>query len=119
MEKAECKLDCSIITVSGLGTKTDSLTKETKVTHDAFGIIAYNKKTDKFNMRAYKKDDVIEAEIEFVGKKLSGGICQLQMEAPIRFTADFSESNKWKETGEFSRDGVNWVKMLETVLEKK
>ncbi|MDZ4707812.1 MAG: hypothetical protein SH818_05365 [Saprospiraceae bacterium] len=82
MEKAECKLDCSIITVSGLGTKTDSLTKETKVTHDAFGIIAYNKKTDKFNMRAYKKDDVIEAEIEFVGKKLSGGICQLQMEAP-------------------------------------
>ncbi len=119
MEKAECKLDCSIITVSGLGTKTDSLTKETKVTHDAFGIIAYNKKTDKFNMRAYKKDDVIEAEIEFVGEKSIRWNLSTPNGGTIRFTADFSESNKWKETGEFSRDGVNWVKMLETVLEKK
>jgi len=38
--------------------------------------------------------------------------------AIIRFTTDFITTNKWKEIGEYSKDGINWIKMMETELFK-
>lgn len=99
-EKAECKLDCNIITVSGLGTRTDSLTNQTKVVHDAFGTITYDKATNQFYMRAYKTDNVIETAIEFIAEKT----IRWKLEIPngggtMRFTADLVNLINGKKRG--------------------
>jgi hypothetical protein len=117
-ETAECKQNCNIIVVTGIGTKKDSVTNETKTVHDAFGIITFNKKNGKHTMRAYKNDEVTESEIEFVGNRIIRWNTHSPAGGSIRFTADFTETNKWKETGEFSRDGASWIKILEMELEK-
>jgi hypothetical protein len=118
-ENVICKLDCAVLSVDGLGTKTDSLTKKKITVHDAFGIISKDVKSNKWVMRAYKKGEVIDAEIVFVSEKV------IRWELPIpnnggviRFTTDFSTPGKWKGTGEYSRDGQNWMKMMETELTK-
>lgn len=118
-ETVDCKLDCAVLAVEGLGTKIDSLTKEETIVHDAYGVISKDPKTDKWVMRAYKKDEVIDAEIEFINEKI------IRWELPIpnnggtiRFTTDFTTADTWKGTGEYSRDGQNWMKIMETELTK-
>ena len=114
-EKVECKLDCNLLIVSGIGRKIDSLTLESKVIHEAFGVITYNKETGKYMIRAYKADHFVDTELIFLEEKLF----QWSIPAPggsVRFTVDFREPFIWKETGEFSRDGINWMKSMEMEL---
>lgn len=118
-ENVVCKLDCAVLSVEGLGTKTDSLTKKLITVHDAFGVISKDTKNNKWVMRAYKKGEVIDAEIVFVSEKV------IRWELPIpnnggtmRFTTDFTSTDKWKGTGEYSRDGKNWMIIMQTELTK-
>jgi hypothetical protein len=118
-ENVICKLDCAVLSVDGLGTKTDSLTQKRITVHDAFGIISKDVKSNKWVMRAYKKGEVIDAEIISVSEKV------IRWELPIpnnggvmRFTTDFSTTGKWKGTGEYSRDGQSWMVIMETELTK-
>ncbi|MFZ1371166.1 MAG: hypothetical protein WAR78_12325 [Ferruginibacter sp.] len=118
IEKVKCRLECSILIVDGSGVKTDSVTKEEKVVHDAFGIIYYDTKTNAVSMRAFTKEGITETVIEFLEEKVIRWIMEIPGGSKVRFTADFKTANKWIETGEFSRDGQNWVKFLETNLIK-
>jgi len=119
VEKVDCKLDCEIFAIAGIGTKTDSATMKSVVVHDAFGIIAYDKAKGKFTLRAYKKDNITETELEIISEKMiRWNLAIPNNGGTMRFTTDFSEPNKWKGTGEYSRDGTNWIKMMETRLEK-
>lgn len=118
-ENVVCKLDCGVLSVEGLGTKLDSLTKKQVIVHDAFGVISKDPKTNKWMMRAYKKEEVIDAEIIFVSEKV------IRWELPIpnnggtmRFTTDFTTTDKWKGTGEYSRDGKSWMIIMQTELTK-
>jgi hypothetical protein len=118
-ENVMCKLECSVLSVEGLGTKLDSISNEQITVHDAYGVISKDVKNNSWVMRAYKKGDVIDAEIVILGEKV------IYWELPIpngggtmRFTTDFSEANKWKGKGEFSRDGKTWIKIMETELIK-
>ncbi len=118
-ENVVCKLDCAVLSVEGLGTKTDSLTKNLITVHDAFGVISKDARSNKWVMRAYKKGEVIDAEIIFVSEKI------IRWELPIpnnggvmRFTTDFSNPDKWKGKGEYSRDGQSWMVIMETELTK-
>ena len=117
-EKVKCRLDCSILMVDGLGVKTDSVTKETKIVHEAFGIIYYDAKSKSIAIRAYTKDGVTESPIEFLEERLIRWNLDVPNGGKVRFTVDFKTANKWLETGEFSRDGQNWMKFLETSLTK-
>lgn len=117
-EKVECKLDCNILAVSGQGIKINPETMQSSIVHDAFGVITYDPGADRHMIRAYKQDNVVETEILFLEEKLF----QWQIPAPggnVRFTVDFRDEDTWKETGEFSRDGVNWMKSMEMELRKK
>ena len=118
-ENVVCKLDCAVLSVEGLGTKFDSLAKKEITVHDAFGVISKDSKNNKWVMRAYKKSEVIDAEIIFVSEKV------IRWELPIpnnsgtmRFTTDFTTTDKWKGTGEYSRDGQSWMIIMETELTK-
>jgi hypothetical protein len=70
-------------------------------------------------MRAYKKGDVIDAEIVIVSERV------IRWDLPIptqggtmRFTTDFTTPDKWKGKGEYSRDGQTWMVIMETELNK-
>ena len=118
-ELIQCKLDCAVLAVEGLGVKYDSLTKKEIIVHDAYGVISKNTKSNQWVMRAYKKGDVIDADIIFISEK------QIRWELPVpgnagrmRFTTDYSVAGKWKGTGEYSRDGNSWMIIMETNLTK-
>jgi len=117
-EKVECKLDCNILTVEGLGTKTDSVSQETVVVHDAFGVIFFDPQSNSLSIRAYKKEGVTESEIEFIEEKIIQWNLDIPDGSKVRFTVDFKTDDKWIEIGEFSRDGENWTKILGMELTK-
>jgi hypothetical protein len=117
-EKAEYKLEKDIMVVEGLGTKTDSITKEVKAVHDAFGIIYFDSKSKSLMINAYKKGESIQSEIVFIEEKIFQWNMDVPNQGKVRFTVDFRTKNKWIEIGEFSRDGENWMKFLEMNLSK-
>lgn len=114
-EKVECKLDCNLLIVSGKGIRTDAVTKETIVVHEAFGVITYDKESGKYMIRAHKTGQIVDTELVFLEEKLF----QWSIPAPggsVRFTVDFRQPSIWKETGEYSKDGINWMKSMEMEL---
>lgn len=117
-EIVECKQDCNIMVVEGLGTKFDSETKEVKITHEAFAVITYDMDSQSYQIRAYKDGNVTKSDIEI----LSENRIRWKMEVPnrgkVRFTIDYTDTT-WKETGEFSRDdGESWMQFLGMELTK-
>ena len=118
-EKAEYKLEESIIVVEGLGTKTDTITNDVKVVHNAFGIIFFDSKNNTLSMNAYKNGESTQSKIEFIEDKIFQWNMEIPNQGKIRFIVDFSTDNKWIETGEFSRDGVSWMKFLGMELTRK
>ena len=118
-ESVVCKSGCAVLSVEGKGTKQDSLTKKEIIVHDAFGVISKDLKSNKWVMRAYRKGEVIDAEIVTVSEKI------IRWELPIpnnggtmRFTTDYTTADKWIGTGEFSRDGKSWMVIMQTELNK-
>ena len=119
-EKAEYKLDSSILIVEGLGTKTDAISKEVKVVHNAFGVIFFNSTDNSLNIRAYKEGGgVATSKIEFIDEKVIQWSMDIPNGSKVKFTVDFNTDGKWIEIGEFSRDGLNWVEFLGMELTKK
>ncbi|MFD2823368.1 hypothetical protein ACFS5M_06780 [Lacinutrix iliipiscaria] len=117
-EKVEYKLENDIMVVEGLGTKTDSITKETKIVHDAFGVIFFDLKSNSLMINAYKKGEFIQSEIVLIEDKIIQWNMDIPNRGKVRFTVNFNTENKWLEIGEFSRDGTNWMTFLEMNLEK-
>lgn len=115
-EKAECKLDCEVIAFQGRGVRRDSVTNTVVVVHDAYGVISFDKKSGKYMVRAYKKEGIVDSELEVIGEKHYRWKFDLPSGGSVRFTMDFSAPNVWKEWGEFSRDGKNWMKTLDMEL---
>lgn len=115
-EKAECKLDCEVIAFQGRGVRTDSATNTVVVVHDAYGVISFDKKLNKYMVRAYKKEGIVDSELEVIGEKIYRWKFDLPAGGTVRFTIDFSVPDVWKETGEFSRDGTTWMKSLDMEL---
>lgn len=117
-EKVQYKLENDIMVVEGLGTKTDSITNEQKIVHNAFGIIFFDTKANSLMIDAYKEGESIQSKIEFIEEKIIQWKMDIPNQGKVKFTVDFSTNNKWIEIGEFSRDGENWMKFLEMNLDK-
>jgi len=117
-EKVEYKLENDMMVVEGLGTKTDSITKETKIVHEAFGIVFFDSKSNSLMINAYKKGEFIQSKILLIEEKIIQWNMEIPNQGKVRFTVDFSTKNKWIEFGEFSRDGINWMKFLEMNLDR-
>ena len=118
-EKVEYKLDSSILIVEGLGSKTDTISKEVKVVHNAFGVIFFDSLNNSLNIRAYKEGGgVATSKIKFIDEKVIEWSMDIPNGSQVRFTVDFNADGKWIEIGEFSRDGLNWVDFLGMELKK-
>jgi len=117
-EKVTCKQGCSFIVVEGLGTRQDAIGKEV-ISHEAYGIITQDRKTEKWMIQAYRNGEVVIAEIKLVTDKIIRWELPLPNNAgTVRFTTDFSNPNEWKGIGEYSKDNESWSQIMETNLTK-
>lgn len=113
-ETAEFRLGGEMLVVEGRGTM--DVEGETRVIHHAFGAVTYDDAADAYRMRSYRAGQGwVDAELVVDGRTV-----QWTLESPagpIRFTADFSEPDRWIETGEIERGG-RWVEFLRMDLER-
>jgi hypothetical protein len=118
-EHIEFKLDSMIVIVEGIGKALDPVTKTEQVVHHAFAVLSYDKNTSQYKFRSFLKDgQSTEAWFNVAGEnKYAWGF-----ETPngkIRYNIIIDPTKKaWNETGEFSRDGTNWMKFFEMNLTK-
>lgn len=113
-EVAEYRLGGEMLVVEGRGTM--NVDGESRVIHHAFGAVTYDAATDSYRMRSYRAGQGwVDAELD-----VDGMIVQWTLESPagpIRFTADFTETDRWIETGELERGG-QWVQFLRMELDR-
>lgn len=117
-EKVSCKWDCEIMLVEGKGVKGEG--DDAVTVHSAFGVIRFDPASGQFVMQAYSKGrGMIDAPLTMTGDKSFQWIFEIPNNGgTVRYSVDFSEDGKWKEIGEYSRDGENWFKTLEMNLTK-
>ena len=113
------KVENSILVVDGMGYAKDETSGESKVVHDAYGLMAVNEDLGIVTMLSYSViGGKMETPIRLIGEK----IIQWSFDTPnggkTRFTADFSKEGFWTEKGEFSPDGERWFPFIEMNLEK-
>ena len=114
-EKLQWKLDSTVILLEGLGKKDDGT-----VVHNALAILTYDAANKKYTMNSYLSSGMsTSANFEVIKPNESfkwwfedgrGGT--------IRYTIT-TDGKKWKEVGEYSRDGNQWFNFFEMNLTKE
>lgn len=118
-EHVYCKWDCELFLVEGKGSLFDSTTQTSKILHNAFGIIRYDHQYQTFIMQAYSQGKgMIESEVKVINQYMVQWGMDIPGGGKMRYTADFREAGKWKERGEYSRDGETWHQVVGMELTK-
>ena len=114
-ERASLLAGGTVLLLEGRGTVTEN--GETRVVHDAIGIITWDPAGGRYRMRAYRVGQGwTDSELRVPEHTLEWG-----MDSPggrVRFMLDFSQPDRWMETGEIRR-GDRWVQFLEMDLRRR
>jgi hypothetical protein len=112
-EKIEPKLDGSVFLVEGIGKDAGG-----KVHHHALAFFHFDKQAGHFKVKAFRKDGgFVDAKGEMKDGAFVWGFDPPQGRK-VRFTLKLNDKGQWVETGEFTRDGKEWMKMLEMTLDR-
>lgn len=112
-ETIEPKLDGSVFLVEGIGKD-----EKGKVHHHALAFFHYDKQAGHFKVKAFRKDGgYVDAKGEMKDGTFIWGF-DIPQSGQIRFTLKINDKGQWVETGEFSRDGKQWIKTMEMTLDK-
>jgi len=116
-ERIAYKLDGMVLLVEGTGKSMDG--SET-VVHQALGLLSYNQGTSQYKFSTFLRDGK-SADAWF--NDLGGNKFQWGMDIPnrgkIKYSITIDPARKtWNEVGEFSQDGISWMKFFEMNLNK-
>ena len=108
-----------ILTIEGKGTVKDSKSGEVKVLHNAFAVVNYDMRTQKFAVHSYKDGNFLNADA-YIGEdgSFNWGFDLPKGAGKIRYTIRLNERDQWYEIGEFSRDGKTWNQNFEMTLDR-
>jgi hypothetical protein len=118
-EHIEFRLNGTILVVEGIG-KMHEAGKGEKTVHHAYGILNYDHHSGSYKFRSYLHDgkysdawfNVVEENRYQWGLDIPAG-------GKVRYTITINPEKKtWYETGEYSRDGSNWMQIFEMNLSK-
>jgi hypothetical protein len=113
-ENIEFKLNNSLLVIEGIGKALDETGIE-KTVHHAYGVLSFDPVTNGYKFKTYLADGrSTDAWFTVTGENQY----QWGFDTPqgkIKYSIALAE-NKWKETGEFSRDGYQWMKFFEMNL---
>ena len=118
-ERLELKLDGTIIQVTGIGREKTESGEPGEIVHDAIAVISYDVQAQKYRWNAWRVPYGVYTQYEPV---LTENGFTWSMETPqgkMRYDISKTPEGNWREIGEFSRDGENWVKFMEMNLTKK
>jgi hypothetical protein len=115
-ETIALKLNGTVIQIEGEG--KDQQKPELTI-HQAYAVISYDMQNKKYLMRAFRGDgEQIDADTKLIDEHTFQWSFVNPMAGQIKFTISVLD-NKWTETGEMSRDGKNWNKYFEMILDKQ
>jgi hypothetical protein len=117
-EKAQSKLDGTLLLLEGLGKTKPPGKQEEIVVHHALGVISYDANAKLYRLKSWLADGrSTDAEASFI----EGGAFQWRFQAPqasIRYTLKLNEKGDWFERGEMSLDGKMWRQFHEMTLQR-
>ena len=119
-ETVTSKLNGLLLAIEGLGTVGTSDKGESKIIHNAFAVLSYDSKNQRFVMRAHKADGAFteaDARVNDNGDFIWGFSHPYAGE--LRFTIRQNDKGQWYEMGEVSSDnGNSWFQNFEMLLNK-
>jgi hypothetical protein len=118
LEKAQPRLDGSVLLVEGLGWEGTQGQADYRVVHQALGVVSYDERRGGWAMRAYRGGGWVDAEVT-----VGDGELVWAFEAPgagrIRYTIRLDELGRWHEVGDRSSDGRQWHRFFEMRLTRE
>lgn len=119
-ETVTAKLDGDVLLIDGLGHSADDASR---VTHEAFAMIAYDHASDQYIMRSFRKNEQGITQTIAPKVSVSDGVLTWQFSDPntgtIRYVIRENEQGQWFETGEMSRDGgQHWFPFFSMTLDR-
>ena len=117
-ESVQSKLGGQVLLIEGLG-KASADGKETGATvHNAIALISYDEKSKVFRFQAHQAGGrSVDTEAKVTDGALEWGFSD-ERAGTIRFTIKLTDTGKWFEVGEGSRDGKTWHKFFEMTLQR-
>jgi hypothetical protein len=106
------------IVIDGVGRRKVEDGKAGDVVHDAHGLIFWDAEQKKYRFIAVTSaTGAADADFELTGERTARwGFSTGQ--GRIRYTIEVTDKDEWIETGEFSRDGAQWMKFFQMKLQK-
>ena len=120
IETVTSKLNGLLLVIEGLGTVGTSDEEESTIIHNAFAVLSFDSKNQRFVMRAHKEGGAFteaDALVDDNGDFIWG--FNHPFAGELRFTIKKNDKGQWYEIGEVSNDdGNSWFQNFEMLLNK-
>jgi hypothetical protein len=111
------KLGGRVVLLEGHGTAPGPEGAAPVTVHEAFGVLSYDADAGRYLLRAFKADgQYVDADVEVGERRLVWEFATPQ--GQVRYTLTLDDAGRWREVGEFSRDGATWSGFFEMTLER-
>lgn len=117
-ESVRFDLDSTVILFNGKGFQQDSATNANRKGHDAFAVVSYNIRDNKYRWNAWRIPGGTYNEVEIIPGDKSFEWSAMVQGGQTRFKTYMNAMGQWVETGEFSRDGQKWTQFMIMTLDK-
>lgn len=92
---------------------------EGEVVFEALAVVGYDAEQDAYTMRTFTMDGRwVDPWIEVGEEEVRWGFTS-GSHGGMKYHIWLDEQGRWRETGEFSRDGNAWVKIIDMTLERR
>lgn len=118
-ETVRTRLGGKILVVEGLGREKLENGTAGKPVHEAFGVVSFDEKTKKYRFDAWTAQrGYVQAWFEAGDDNSARWGFDTPDGSKIRYSISLNDKGEWREVGEFSRDGNQWMKFMEMTLQK-
>jgi hypothetical protein len=116
-EKVYEKLNGRLLVLEGHGTVPGAEGDPPVTVHEAFGLLAWDAAAGEYLLRAFRGDgQFVDADVE-----VGDGTLIWSFASPrglVRYTLQVDDQGRWREIGEFSRNGSEWSQFFEMTLRR-
>jgi hypothetical protein len=116
-EQIEWKLDGTVLLINGVGKTSEGASE--KIVHEALGVLTYDVYKNEYKFRSWLRTGITtEAWFKVTGdNKYEWGFDVPNGKIKYSITLDPAKKT-WNEVGEFSQEGIDWMKFFEMNLTK-
>jgi len=116
-EQITYKLDGMVLLVEGVGKLPDG---SEKIVHQALGLLSFDQGANAYKFKTYLRDGrSTDAWFNHLGENKFQWGFDIPTRGKTRYSITIDPNKKtWNEIGEFSQDGITWMKFFEMNLTK-